>query len=74
MAKDSEKIRDEERDIETEAAFAGKGPMGGESGGEYTMEKTTKDRSQELAQKAADMAAGEGPLGGVEGEGSIEVY
>jgi hypothetical protein len=74
MAKSSEAIRDDEREIETEAAFAGKGPMGGESEGQYTMEKPTKDRSQELAQKAADNAAGEGPLSGVEGEGSVEVY
>ena len=72
MAKDSNKVRDEERDVEEEAAYAGNGPMGGESSGNWTMEKPKKDRSLEIAQKAADLASEEGPLGGVE-EGT-EIY
>jgi hypothetical protein len=58
---DSNAIRDEEREIETRAASAGKGPIGGEEEGSgaggYTMPGCEKDNSISMAQRAADEAS-----------------
>lgn len=51
---DTNKIRDEEREVETRAAFAGKGDDGGE--GLYSMPGTSNDSAIEMCQSAADAA------------------
>ena len=60
-SRDSNKVRDEEREIETEAAFAGKGPLAGEEEGSgaggYMMPGCERDSSISMAQAAADKAA-----------------
>ncbi|MHB1950120.1 MAG: hypothetical protein ACYCQK_01445 [Acidiferrobacteraceae bacterium] len=53
---DSNKIRDEEREVETRAAFAGKGDSGDDAGDD-SMPRVTRDGSQAMAQRAADDAA-----------------
>lgn len=53
MAKyDSNAIRDQEREVETRAAFAGKGDEGGS--GDYSMPGTTRDTALEMCQGVAD--------------------
>lgn len=58
MAKnrDTNKVREEERQVETDAAYAGKG-MDDEGGSNYSMPGTEKDSSLSMAQSAADAAA-----------------
>lgn len=51
---DSNKLREEEVQVETKAAYAGKGDMGG--GGSYSMPGTESDNSVSMCQSAADAA------------------
>ena len=51
---DSNKLREEEVQVETKAAYAGKGDMGGS--GDYSMPGTEGDNSVSMAQAAADAA------------------
>lgn len=60
-SRDSNKVREEERQVETEAAYAGKGALGGDEEGSgaggYSMPGCEKDSSLSMAQSAADAAA-----------------
>jgi hypothetical protein len=51
---DTNKIRDEEVEVETRAAYAGGGDDG--DGGEYKMPNVTSDSAMERCQAAADAA------------------
>lgn len=51
---DSNSIRDEEVEVETRAAYAGKGMD--DSAGQYKMPKVTGDTSESMCQSAADAA------------------
>lgn len=69
----TEEIRDEEREVETRAAFAGKG-MGDDSEGDGKMPGVQRDESQSMCQRAADEARSYNEGGaGHEGTGT-EVY
>lgn len=51
---DTNSIRKEEVEVETRAAYAGKGDSG--DGGEFTMPNVTDDNSESFCQKAANSA------------------
>jgi hypothetical protein len=75
---ETQRVRDEEREVETRAAFAGK-EMGGENatgddGSDTLMPSTTRDESVEIAQRAADMAKEVGPLQGVSEGSDTDLY
>ncbi len=76
MAKsETDSLRDEEREIETEAAYAGGGkkPEGGE--GQYLMEKPKKNDDIAFAQRVVDSAADEGGASGPGAGGEVsEIY
>lgn len=67
MAKDTNKLRDEEREVETAAAYAGKGDEG--DSGDYSMPATEKDNAMSMCQSAVDAAKAENS-GSAESTGS----
>jgi hypothetical protein len=79
---DSESVREDEREIETRAAYAGKGMDDDTSGeeGEYMMPDVTEDTSERVVQRVANAARsynqkGESDKENEAGEGTgTEVY
>lgn len=80
---DSEAIREEEREIETRASQAGKGPIGDseeEDSGMHAMPSVEKDGAEAMCQRAANSAReynqrGESDKQNEPGEGTgTEVY
>jgi len=53
---DSESVREDEREIETKAAYSGKGALGGEDAGQYMMPNVEKDGAEAMCQRAANAA------------------
>lgn len=77
MAKSkTDSLRDEEREIETEAAYAGGGEKSEGGDGQYLMEKPKKNDDMAQAERAVSEAAEEGGASGpgISGGESSEIY
>jgi len=73
MASETDKIRDDEREVETKAAYAGGGPESGGGFDQFKMEDTERVDDMKVATRVVDSAGDEGGPAGP-GDGAASAY